>query len=400
LQHSVLAVLPGGGGGRLLGVLNQRWQIRVRAPRGETIKQRRTRWRESLFWAQGVEAVGSPPPGTRFLSVTDRGGDCFETFDACRRTGHGWIVRAQHDRCVDGHGDHLWSLMASRPILKTVTVKVPARAAAAKTNRGLGGNKRPARTATLEVRVASGVLLDPPHGDTAHPSPLAMNVVYAREVDPPSGVDEPIDWMLLTSEPVHSARAALAVIAYYRCRWVIEEYHKVQKSGCRLEASQLRDVDALRRLAAVVGVCAVRLLWLRDLASQSLQTPPPPPPPPPRGKRPSPKKRVPPRKKGKSGPRATVPGDKAKAPPCAAAAAADDPSMLAAIMPAPWVSIVARLCGRDARELTPRQFWQGIARRGGWLGRKHDGRPGWRALWLGWHEVALLVEGATLAASG
>jgi hypothetical protein len=371
LQHSVLAVLPNG---QLLGVLNQRWQVRVDAPKKESRKQRRSRWRESLFWAEGVEAVGSAPPGTRFLTVTDRNGDCVETFDACGKSGHGWVIRAQHDRCVNDGKTHLWSLMQSQPILKTIKVNVPARAAKIKTNKGLGGKAQPARRATVAVRVLSGVLLDPPKGDTDHKTPRRMNVVYASEVDPPADVEEPIDWMLLTSEPVSSARQALTVIGYYRCRWIIEEYHKVQKQGCRLEKSQLRDVDALRRLAAIVGVSAVRLLWLRDLASQSIRTP--------------------------ASPKVRQHGGK-KAQNTPAICTADDPKMLRAIMPPLWITVAARLLGmNDVRQLTPRQFWRAIAQRGGWIGRKSDGRPGWKVLWQGWHDMALLVEGAMLADSG
>ena len=61
---------------------------------------------------------------------------------------------------------------------------------------------------------------------------------------------------------------------------------------------------------------------------------------------------------------------------------------------------MARLGAQSIATLSPRQFWQTIARRGGWLGRKHDGRPGWKAVWDGWHDVALLVEGAMLIGGG
>src|SRR5205823_13786078 len=84
LQHSALAVLPNG---RLLGVLHQRWQVRVKAPKGESRRQRRGRWNEGQFWPEAVEAVGPPPRGTRLITVADRGGDSFDTFAACDRTG-------------------------------------------------------------------------------------------------------------------------------------------------------------------------------------------------------------------------------------------------------------------------------------------------------------------------
>jgi hypothetical protein len=38
-----------------------------------------------------------------------------------------------------------------------------------------------------------------------------------------------------------------------------------------------------------------------------------------------------------------------------------------------------------------------IAQRGGFLGRKHDGEPGARSLWLGMQEIAVFVEGARYA---
>jgi hypothetical protein len=371
LQHSALAVLPSG---QLLGVLHQRWQVRVEAPENETRQQRRERWNEGQFWPEAVVAVGPAPEGTRFITVTDRGGDSFDTFAACDRMNHGFIVRAQHDRCVrmaaDEKGEdekqsaHLWSWMERRPVLRTIQVKVPARGAKRTTNKGLGGKSQPARQATVQVR-SGYVLLEAPKGDPQHKLPRWVWVVYAREINAPPHVSEPIDWMLLSSEPVQSVRQALRIINWYRRRWVIEEYHKVQKSGCGLEHSQLEDVDALRRLAALVGVVAVRMLWLRDLASASLSTV------------------------------AADAGESGKKPP--APGYHQRPAALQALIPMIWITVAARLAKvADARQLTPQQFWRTIAQRGGWLGRKHDSRPGWKTLWRGWHDVALLVEGAEL----
>ena len=41
----------------------------------------------------------------------------------------------------------------------------------------------------------------------------------------------------------------------------------------------------------------------------------------------------------------------------------------------------------DPETLTPKQFWRNIARQGGWIGRKSDGRPGWKTIWRGWYDV-------------
>ncbi len=48
-------------------------------------------------------------------------------------------------------------------------------------------------------------------------------MVYVREANPPAG-EEPIEWMLLTNEPVVTLDDAWRVISWYEQRWVIEEY--------------------------------------------------------------------------------------------------------------------------------------------------------------------------------
>ena len=75
---------------------------------------------------------------------------------------------------------------------------------------------------------------------------------------------------------------------------------------------------------------------------------------------------------------------------------ADDPRALARTTPPIWIAVVARLAGVDPADLTPRTFWQTVARRGGWLARKHDPRPGWKVIWRGYHHIATMVRGIEL----
>ena len=83
-----------------------------------------------------------------------------------------------------------------------------------------------------------------------------------------SGIAEPVDWMLLTSEEVKSIEQAEGIIGYYQCRWVIEEWQIGRlRKGCRLElAHMVESIETLRRMTAVLSIVAVRLLELRDLA--------------------------------------------------------------------------------------------------------------------------------------
>ena len=58
--------------------------------------------------------------------------------------------------------------------------------------------------------------------------------------------------------------------------------------------------------------------------------------------------------------------------------------------------MVAALANVDPMKLTPRRFFLAIAQRGGYLNRKRDGRPGWKALWRGWYDISQMVRGAQL----
>lgn len=374
LQHTALAVRPDTGG--VLGVLHQSWHARVEQPEGETRAQRRARWRESQVWADTVAAVGAAPDGCRLIHVGDRHSDVWETFEAVEAAGAnvGFVVRAMHDRRLQTAGGNdadadaeaeaeadaavaaLWPTLQARPVVATFTLDVGAQ------RNGRGTVTRVARQATVSVRFAP-VTLAPPAYRGRRAQPRRMWAVYVREDQPPADVDEPLEWMLLTDEPLADAADALRVVGYYQRRWVIEEFHRVEKEGCRLEQSQLDDAADVARLAAVTAVLAVRLLQLRDAARP-----------------------------------ATKPADVNKpaadtATPADTDANTDTPAALAAVAPPSWIAVVATLARVKAADLTPTLFWRTLARRGGHVGRRRDGPPGWKTIWRGVYDVQLLAEG-------
>jgi len=94
---------------------------------------------------------------------------------------------------------------------------------------------------------------------------LKVNVVYVWENSPPRGED-PIDWLLVTTEPVETKKQLLAVVDNYRSRWIIEDFFKALKTGCAFEKRQLESYHALTNALAVFAVIAWRLLLIRALA--------------------------------------------------------------------------------------------------------------------------------------
>lgn len=338
VQHSTLAVTPDGS---VLGVLQQAWFTRTKPAEGETRLQRHSRWRESCVWPDAARAIGHAPSDCRWIHVADRASDDLAFMSACEEMGHGFVIRARHDRRVDGATDKLWSRMEGVKEKGKLTVTVGAQRDAS------GRVTRRQRKATVAVAVAT-VQLEQPWNHPGDVGPRTVQAIHLREVDPPEDV-EAIDWMLLTSEPVDSFADACRIVRDYEIRWVIEEWHRVLKEGCRLEASQLEKIENLQRLAAILSIVAVRLLQLRDLTDpdRSPQT-------------------------------------------------ADDAGALQRTCPAMWIEIVAALAEEDPQTLTPRLFFLTIAKQGGYLARTSDGRPGWKTVWRGWYDIVQMVRGATL----
>jgi len=337
-QHTALAVSEAG---EVLGILHQQWFLAPEPPEGETRRQRQARWSEPDVWADAARAVGPWPSASRLIHVGDRHSDVFRFLCACRELGHGFLVRAMHDRYLADGGDRLWQRLRSQPVAALRPVRVRAQRTRGNTR------KRPSRTTRVAVRYAP-VELPPPVNDprTAEQPSLQVWAVYAEELSPPPE-QPPVEWMLLSSEPVQTARDAARCVERYQQRWRIEEWHRALKEGCRVERSQLDDVEDLQRLAALSGVVAVRMLQLRDLADASCPQ-------------------------------------------------RDAPAALQRAAPAMWIEVVSRLAGVSRDALTPRAFLLTIARRGGYLGRKHDARPGWKVLWRGWYDIARMVEGLEL----
>ena len=118
----------------------------------------------------------------------------------------------------------MWAKLAAQPVSLRQEIQLPET------------SKRSARQAQLEVRFCLVNLRTPYRFDNREP--LEVYAVYAIEVDCPEG-ETPVEWMLLTTEPVTNAEFAATILRWYSYRWRIEEYHKVSKSGCQVERYRL-----------------------------------------------------------------------------------------------------------------------------------------------------------------
>lgn len=164
--------------------------------------------------------------------------------------------------------------------------------------------------------------------------------VVARENHPPQGV-KPVEWRLLTNRSVEDFTAAVELIKWYRCRWEIEIFFNVLKNGCRVEALQLGSMAKLEVALAIYMVVAWRLAYMVRLGRTH--------------------------------------------PDLAASALFSELEWHAAY--------ILDKKTPPADEPTLREVIRQIAKLGGFLGRKCDGEPGVKTLWLGFARLRDFVEG-------
>ena len=254
--HHSLAVIPATRA--VVGLMNQVLHVRACVPRGESKKARQARTnRESRLWTQGIADLPVMPPGVVVTDVSDRGSDITEYLAYAVRCGRTFIVRSQHNRkLADGAEDDdpqrqkLHDRLGALPAMDAYTLRVPNAA----------GGWRVARMALAWAPVE---ILPPRQARGVHgPEPLALWGVMAREVAAPQG-QEPLAWVLLTNRPVASAPQARAVVEDYACRWIIEDYHKAQKTGCGIQTLQMTTRHGLDNGIALLSVLAVHVLRLR-----------------------------------------------------------------------------------------------------------------------------------------
>jgi hypothetical protein len=208
--------------------------------------------KESRKWLEGYRAASAVQGRcrkTRVVAVADREADIHELFVEWARTRRGadLLIRAERsrNRKVLGEGEEgcasLWEQLEGQPVLGCREVLVPP------------AEDRAARLARLEVRAAP-VTLRPPARKPELPA-VRVWAVLAREIEPPAGAER-LEWMLLTTVGVENYDQACERLDWYARRWGIEVYHRILKSGCRVEDRQLETARRLLNCLAIDMVVA------------------------------------------------------------------------------------------------------------------------------------------------
>jgi hypothetical protein len=324
----------------VLGLMDQILHCRDEVPEKETLPEHRSREsRESRLWIQGTRHL---PGDRRLVDVADQGADTFEFLEHESKSGRTFVIRACKCRIVQGDHDgkgpkqYLSDYVHSLPELGRFTMDVQSQ-------RNADGSFRSARTAAEFVVRGGAVLVHPPHAKHGEhgDDPLPLYAVLVTEVHPPKG-EKPIEWLLLTNEPVKTFADAWRVTAWYECRWVVEEYHKGMKTGCGIETLQFTAVERLQPAIALLSAVALTLLDLRDASRRADAT----------------------------------------------------TRSATTVIHHDYVGVLtAWRYGAARLDISVHDFYYALARLGGHQNRKHDKRPGWLVLWRGWVKLQAMLDG-------
>jgi hypothetical protein len=280
--------------------------------------------KESYKWLKSFQKSAETQkrcPGTTLVSIGDREADIYELFELAQKKP----VDGGPELLVRARHDRI--LVEGQEHLWENISRQPVSGIQEVKIPRRGKNR--SRIATLEVRFAQ-VCLKPPRGKPRRE--LTIWAILAREINPPEE-NVPIEWLLLTTLEVSTFEQAVEKLGWYTIRWNIEVYHRTLKSGCKIEERQLCTADRLETCLAIDMIVAWRIAYLTKLGRDTPNV------------------------------------------PCTVYFEEDE-----------WKALVAYITHNPVPPETPPTLHEAIrmvATLGGFLGRKGDGEPGTKSLWMG-----------------
>ena len=330
LLHNNLLITENG---MPLGLIDQK--IYQHTPTPKNHKQIPITEKESYRWIESLKKVDALCKSKEIITICDRESDIYEFFVESQKLSATVLVRAAKDRILfaSKHCDHttLWPYMKKQNLAAKLVIEVPPK------------HNQPKRQATVEVRFAEVILKPPQRSPAARIEKLPdvkLFAVWVSENHPPKDV-KPLEWMLLINKTLKNTNEAITVIKWYKLRWSIECYHRVLKSGCKVEDCRLENYDRLQKYLTLKSIIAYRL-YMMTLINRT------------------------------------------------------DPNSSCELILSTheWRALVC-LSSKKPPSSTPPTINEAvkmIAKLGGFLGRKSDGDPGPMSIWRGWEKLTNAIQ--------
>jgi len=314
-----------------LSLLYQHTWTRPLEQLGKSAKRKQLAFedKETYRWYEGMREVNKLLGNdTRKIHIADREADVYELFFHACDPNTELLIRARHNRQLTD-GSHLWDSVAAAPVAAAVTLELPDKT----------GNKK--RKVEAELSYQQVQLLRPATNKSSYERvTLYAIAIREKDSDDRKQQEDLLDWKLLTTLAVNSVSDALQCVRWYTLRWLIERFHYVLKSGTRIEQLQLKDAQSLQKAIMVYSMAAFRVM---QLVYHARHHPP-------------------------------------------------EVSCEVVLTKAQWITLYMLIHGtsQPPAEQPPPSLQQAvgwIGRLGGHLGRKSDGPPGLKTVWLGYQHL-------------
>lgn len=310
-----------------LSLLYQHTWVRPEEQLGKTFRRKQTPFekKESYNWYKGITEVnGHLGDAVQKIHIADREADIYELFFCAYEHNTDLLIRACRSRQLSDKSD-LWSAVAELPAVATTELLLPDKT----------GKKK--LSVEAEVRFHQVEILRPFVSNNQYQSVEMMAIEVKQKGPKKQGQEEMIYWKLLTTLSIHSVEEALQCVRWYCYRWLIERFHYVLKSGTRIEELQLKRASSLQKAIHVYSIAAMRIL---QLVYQSRGTP--------------------------------------------------DVSCEVALTKQQWSVLYMLMHHSNVLPPLPPTLYQAVTwlgKLGGHLGRKSDGPPGLKTVWLGYQRL-------------
>jgi len=258
MMHSCLAVEYKENTPQILGLAMQQLWRREEKPHKnkETRTERNNRHSESKIWSTTLRRIGNPPENSNWVEVGDRANDIFQFMDYCRKTKWNYVIRVCQNRVIkaDEKITKIEEELAQLKEAGRTTVVVRRQSDTTKKE--------------IELKVSyKEIEIQQPQRFKRKCKPCKIWVIRAWNEE------ENVDWKIYSSLCINNLKSAIEKLKWYALRWVIEEYHKCLKTGCKVQDRQLKSDSALKAMVGILGIIAIRLLEIRDYSRVNADQP-------------------------------------------------------------------------------------------------------------------------------
>jgi hypothetical protein len=214
--------------------------------------------KQSYYWYQGINAVNEIlGEQIKKIHIADREADIYDLFFYKYVANTELLLRAVQNRNIEGL-TKLWDTVKEQPAQGKLKLNIPDATGKKKTE------------IEVELRYCKVEILRPWNSKNKYES-VEMTAIELTQVSPKQEwQDQMLQWKLLTTIEVNTPEQGMECVKLYCYRWLIERFHYVLKSGTKIEELQLHQATSLQKAIHVYSIAAMKIM---QLVYQSRQTP-------------------------------------------------------------------------------------------------------------------------------